>query len=177
MKIKMKAYFRDEVAQSRLIEQTMKDWCWNCQDVFGVSDDLIKHFEILEENKFLQFHPKILAFNVNTISSHKYQTIQCFIAEFDPAFVFIMEAWTKMKCPVNYYAYELNDLYCTTIWIRQDLVRGRMIKRIPYGIQVDEFCFRYIPGGSPKTELNGIFEIGDYNYNSNKWMNLENFYV
>ena len=46
-----------------------------------------------------------------------------------------------------------------------------------YGIQVDEFCFRYIPGGSPKTELNGTFEIGDYNYNSNKWINLTNFFV
>jgi len=54
---------------------------------------------------------------------------------------------------------------------------NRCISRIPFGFRVDDLNFRYIP---PNTSCRCEFsenEFGDFNYRSNLWINLTNFFA
>ena len=125
--------FRDEVVLDRLITQSVCNWTWNTPDVFGVSDDLITAFDVFEEQKYGEFRSYILCVNVNNMNSIKHDALKEMIESLKPVFVFVMEPWTNVKPPQRYYAYDINDIYGTSLWIRQDICRGRAIKQINYG--------------------------------------------
>lgn len=112
----------------------------------------------------------VLAANVN--SQHRHNSrINNFVAKYQPMFVFIMEPYVHWNPPASYHAIYCNNLYRNTLWIRNDIRKGKVISRINYGIAVDNLAFRYIP---PNTKQQRFplydVEIGDWNMLSNKWL-------
>jgi hypothetical protein len=92
-----------------------------------------------------------------------------------PMFVFIIEPYVHWNPPVNYHAIELGSMYHNTIWIRNDVVKTRLISRIPFGLKIDNIAFRYVPPNTPKSDklILEEIEVGDFNLLSNKWLKIE----
>jgi hypothetical protein len=112
----------------------------------------------------------VLAANVN--SQHRHNSrINDLVAKYQPMFVFIMEPYIHWNPPASYHAIFSNNLYRNTLWIRNDIRKGKVISRINYGIAVDNIAFRYIPPNTKqqKFPLYDV-EIGDWNMLSNKWI-------
>jgi hypothetical protein len=103
---------------------------------------------------------------------HALPNLKQLIKNFWPKFVWIMEPDNQIKNLTYYVKVKALDFHQSQLWIREDCYRGRNISRIPYGIQVDDLNFRYIP---PKAKKKCKFEeneIGDFNFRTHKWINL-----
>lgn len=88
-------------------------------------------------------------------------------------YVFIMEPYIHWNPPTEYHSINLGGLYKNTLWIRNDIRKGKCISRTQYGIKIDNVAFRYIPPNVRKEELNlEEIEVGDWNFLSNKWINV-----
>ena len=112
----------------------------------------------------------VLAANVNSQHRHNSE-VNNLVLKYQPMFVFIMEPYIHWNPPASYHAIFSNNLYRNTLWIRNDIRKGKVISRINYGIAVDNIAFRYIP---PNTKQQRFplydVEIGDWNFLSNKWL-------
>ena len=119
----------------------------------------------------------ILIANVN--GSHRSKDIIEDLANsYCPMFVWLMDTRKKWNPPKDYHLVMERNFHKNCLWIRNDIQKGRVISRTPFGIQVDNMTFRYIP---PQSKEEKIYwkevEMGDYNFLSNKWINLENVTV
>jgi len=114
----------------------------------------------------------VLAANVNAQHRHNSE-VNKIVDKYQPMFVFIMEPYIHWNPPSSYHALYCNNLYRNSLWIRNDIRKGKTISRINYGIAVDNIAFRYIP---PNTKPQKFplydMEIGDWNLLSNKWINV-----
>ena len=114
----------------------------------------------------------VLAANVNAQHRHNSE-INVLVDKYQPMFVFIMEPYIHWNPPSSYHALYCNNLYRTTLWIRNDIRKGKVISRTNYGFSIDNIAFRYIPPNTKqqKFPLYDV-EIGDWNLLSNKWINV-----
>lgn len=113
--------------------------------------------------------PVIMAINVDQMNDQKYMELTQAIEEIAPDMIWIMEPWKEIDPYLGYTQFCDTSVYYNCLWIKSELLRGRIVQRIKYGIQFDIFHFRYIPPHSKVTELYDV-EIGDYNARSNYWI-------
>jgi len=117
----------------------------------------------------------IIVANVNFQARN--QKLLDLIKKLHPMLVLIIEPYAIINPPINYSSILHNTFYKNVVWIRNDLVKQRTISRIPYGIQIDNIALRYIPPSSNKCQLDiHEIEVGDFNFLSNPWLELENIY-
>lgn len=119
----------------------------------------------------------ILAANVNGNHGTR-EHIEDLVNSLHPMFIWLIDTRKSWHAPSNYHTIEERNFHQNTLWIRNDILRGRIISRTQYGIQVDNIAFRYITPNAPKENIHWKeVEVGDFNFLSNKWINLTNLTV
>ena len=114
----------------------------------------------------------VLVANVNAQHRHN-SRLNDIVAKYQPMLVFIMEPYIHWNPPPSYYALYSNNLYRNTLWIRNDIRKGKVISRINYGFAVDNIAFRYIPPNTKQQKFSLYdIEVGDWNFLSNKWLKV-----
>jgi hypothetical protein len=114
----------------------------------------------------------VLVANVNAQHRHN-SRLNDIVAKYQPMLVFIMEPYIHWNPPPSYYALYSNNLYRNTLWIRNDIRKGKVISRINYGFAVDNIAFRYIPPNTKQQKISLYdIEVGDWNFLSNKWLKV-----
>ena len=104
--------------------------------------------------------------------------IEDLVFSLHPMFVWLIDTRKTWNAPTNYHAIIEKNFHQNVLWIRNDILRGRTISRTQFGIQVENMAFRYIKPGSPKENIRWKeIEIGDFNFLSNKWIDLDNIVV
>jgi hypothetical protein len=111
---------------------------------------------------------------VNVEGRDTYSQIKSLINTYEPHLCWIMECRKTLEFP-GYYSIISHVFHKNHLLVRQDLMSKRSISRIPYGLQVDEYCFRYVPPGAKERCEFTRNEFGDFNYRSNVWINMNNF--
>lgn len=115
----------------------------------------------------------VLIANVNGQHRHN-SKVNDLVKKFQPMLVFIIEPYIHWNPPSQYHAIFSNNLYRNTLWIRNDIRKGKSISRINYGFAVDNIAFRYIPPNSKRQKIIPYdVEVGDWNLLSNKWISLQ----
>lgn len=119
----------------------------------------------------------ILVANVDGNHRNK-DHIEDLVLSLNPMFVWLIDTRKSWSAPADYHAICERNYHRNCLWIRNDIVRGRVISRIEHGIQVDNIAFRYIEPATPRENITWKeIEIGDFNFLSNKWIDLENITV
>lgn len=122
---------------------------------------------------FLEPETRVLATNMFVTNDYKRFELNQLIKRIDPDIVWTMENYKSFPAEPNYTKIDASGVHLNALWIKNELVKNRFIHKVPYGIQVDNICYRYIPPNKKKTNLTKN-EIGDLNFLSNKWIKCTN---
>ena len=120
-------------------------------------------------------YPIIVCLNINGKNFKHTLNVYESVQKYKPHIIFTIENWKEYPNINNYTKFTTNDCYMNCLFIRNDIVRNRSVNKIPYGFRFDDICFRYCKPGCKKTELFQN-EIGDYNFNSNTWIDNSQFF-
>ena len=146
----------------------------------AIATDLIKTSAIYKYlsrgNEILQIKPIIFCINCNKLNPLKFQELQDLIDEIRPDLAWIMEIWGQPPCFLGYNAFNDGSMQTNVLYVKSNVVRNRIVQKIPFGFRIEDLNFRYIPPRTSKRVELLANEFGDLNFASNPWINKKNFY-
>ena len=151
---------------------------WDLKRINPINIDLLSKLDkyAARNNENIYLKPRILLANVNKISDDKIKTIKSIIDKSCIDIIWIMEIWYEPPQFNGFNAFTVSDVYKSTLYVRANLCRNRLIQEIPHGLRIDDLYFRYIKPNSNKIDLYNN-EFGDFNFRSNKWIKNDNFAI
>ena len=94
----------------------------------------------------------ILIANVNGNHRSK-DSIEDLVNSYCPMFVWLMDTRKKWNPPKDYHLVMERNFHKNCLQIRNDIQKGRVISRTPFGIKVDNMAFRYMPPQSKEEKM------------------------